>query len=76
MGLGGAMWWESSADKPGNSSLVQNVVRILGGQNGTDLENGYNKLSYPDASYDNLRSGMPDSTSLASRPEGDGQATG
>jgi chitinase len=26
MGLGGAIWWESSADKPGNSSLVQNIV--------------------------------------------------
>jgi chitinase len=76
MGLGGVMWWESSVDKPGNSSLVQNVVQILSSQNDTDLENGYNKLSYPDASYNNLQSRMPDSTSLVLRPKGDSQATG
>jgi hypothetical protein len=25
------MWWKSSADKPGNLSLIQNVVQILCG---------------------------------------------
>lgn len=55
--LGGAMWWESSADKPGRESLVANVVDVLGGRAALDAKP--NCIFYPHSKYDNLRNGFP-----------------
>lgn len=57
-GLGGAMWWESSADKDGPESLIGNVVDALGGQKALRWEE--NCLQYPKTKYDNLKKGFPD----------------
>ncbi|KAK0750145.1 glycoside hydrolase family 18 protein [Schizothecium vesticola] len=56
-GLGGGMWWESSADKEGSESLIGNVVDVLGGPNG--LKRQENCITYPHTKYDNLRAGFP-----------------
>ncbi|KAI0802924.1 glycoside hydrolase superfamily [Xylaria sp. FL0064] len=56
-GLGGAMWWESSADKEGGESLIGNVVDVLGGPGGLDKTE--NCIEYPESKYDNLRAGFP-----------------
>ncbi|KAK3317602.1 glycoside hydrolase family 18 protein [Cercophora scortea] len=56
-GLGGGMWWESSADKEGSESLIGNVVDVLGGPQGLKREE--NCISYPHTKYDNLRDGFP-----------------
>ncbi|KAI1757717.1 glycoside hydrolase superfamily [Xylaria castorea] len=55
--LGGAMWWESSADKEGEGSLIANVVDVLGGPGGLDKTG--NCIEYPDSKYENLRAGFP-----------------
>ncbi|GKT90052.1 glycosyl hydrolase family 18 protein [Colletotrichum tofieldiae] len=55
-GLGGAMWWESSADKPGPESLIGNVVHTLGGPHA--LLRTDNCIHYPETKYDNLRNGF------------------
>ena len=52
-GLGGAMWWESSADKTGGESLIAAVVGSLG-----LLDSRRNCLEYPESKYDNLRKGF------------------
>lgn len=52
-GLGGSMWWESSADKSGEESLIGNVVDVLG-----KLESTQNCLTYPDSKYENLKNGL------------------
>ncbi|KAL2753240.1 glycoside hydrolase family 18 protein [Sodiomyces alcalophilus JCM 7366] len=58
-GLGGAMWWESSADKPaGQGSLIESVVDVLGGPKA--LMRQPNCIVYPETKYDNLRNGFPD----------------
>ncbi len=57
--LGGAMWWESSADKPAPAdSLIANVVDALGGPDA--LDKTPNCIEFPESKYDNLRAGFPD----------------
>ncbi|RFU28382.1 hypothetical protein B7463_g7947, partial [Scytalidium lignicola] len=51
--LGGAMWWESSADKVGEGSLISAVAQSLG-----TLENSPNCLEYPETKFDNLKNGI------------------
>ncbi|KAK0663425.1 family 18 putative glycoside hydrolase [Cercophora samala] len=55
-GLGGGMWWESSADKEGPESLIGNVVDTFGGPGA--LQYKENCITYPDTKYDNLRNGL------------------
>jgi chitinase len=60
-GLGGAMWWESSADKKGNQSLIWVVADALGGGDYKALDKSNNLLNYPQSKYDNLRQQFPGS---------------
>jgi chitinase len=53
------MWWESSADKDGQDSLIGNVVGVLGGPKNLRWEE--NCLSYPETKYENLKNGFPQS---------------
>lgn len=53
-GLGGAMWWESSADGERECSLICAVVDVLG-----NMEKKDNCLEYPETKYDNLKNGFP-----------------
>ena len=53
-GLGGAMFWESSADKSGGDSLIATAATQLG-----SLEQSQNLLSYPASAYANMVAGMP-----------------
>ncbi|KAL3472150.1 glycoside hydrolase superfamily [Aspergillus californicus] len=57
-GLGGGMWWESSADRPIGSggSLIETFVDTLGGLNA--LEKSENYLDYPASQYENMRKGF------------------
>ncbi|RDW63979.1 (trans)glycosidase-5 [Coleophoma crateriformis] len=55
MGLGGAMWWESSADKLGDQSLIANVVDVLGSGS---LDKSPNCLEYPHSKFENLKKGI------------------
>lgn len=56
-GLGGGMWWESSADKEGPDSLIGTVVEGFGGLGA--LRYNENCIEYPSTKYDNLRAGFP-----------------
>lgn len=62
-GLGGAMWWESSADRGGKTankadgSLIGTFIDGIGGT--AALEKVSNALEFPESKYDNLRAGFP-----------------
>ncbi|KAM5441000.1 Chitinase 4 [Microsporum ferrugineum] len=57
MGLGGTMWWETSADKPkGEGSLVETVIEHLGGRE--NMDKSQNQLNYPQSQYDNIKNQM------------------
>lgn len=69
-GLGGAMWWESSADKKGNESSILTVcIPLLLARDLTeakqavnalhDMDRSHNTLEFPDSKYDNLRNEFP-----------------
>ena len=58
-GLGGAMWWECSADKKGDQSLVWIVANALGTSDYSALDRTDNLLNYPQSKYDNLRNQFP-----------------
>jgi len=74
-GLGGAMWWESSADKTGEQSLIGTVSHgclVIGSNQGRvllmdrqvvrglgQMDQSQNTLEYPESKFDNLRKGMP-----------------
>lgn len=55
--LGGAMWWETSADKHGSESLIATAVGCLGGRQ--TLQRLNNCIEYPETKYDNLSAGFP-----------------
>ncbi|KAI2606792.1 glycoside hydrolase family 18 protein [Hypoxylon sp. NC1633] len=57
--LGGAMWWESSADKEGGKSLIGNVIDVFGGTGA--LDHTQNCIEYPHTKYGNLKAGFPNS---------------
>lgn len=53
-GLGGAMFWEASADRNGTGSLIGTVAAQLG-----TLDQTENCLTYPDSKYANIAAGVP-----------------
>jgi chitinase len=53
-GMGGAMFWETSADGSGTKSLIGTAVKTLG-----TLAQQSNLLSYPNSRYANIVAGMP-----------------
>ncbi len=53
-GLGGGMFWEASADRTNNGSLISASYQALGGIDATQ-----NLLSYPNSQYANMAAGMP-----------------
>ncbi|KAH7100682.1 glycoside hydrolase family 18 and carbohydrate-binding module family 5 protein [Auriculariales sp. MPI-PUGE-AT-0066] len=62
-GLGGAMFWELSADKTGSASLVTTAAAGLG-----TLDSTQNHLNYPGSVYDNIRSGMGSGNTTTTPP--------
>jgi chitinase len=53
LGLGGSMFWEASADKVGDASLIGTAVNAMGG-----LDFSENFLDYPDSVFDNIKAGL------------------
>ncbi|OAA79424.1 endochitinase class V precursor [Akanthomyces lecanii RCEF 1005] len=52
-GLGGAVFWEASGDKPGEDSLVASLARSM-----WPLQSSQNMLEYPDSEFENIRMGF------------------
>ncbi|KIW14570.1 hypothetical protein PV08_07354 [Exophiala spinifera] len=56
-GLGGGMWWETSADRPiGQGSLIETFAREFIPLDVMQVVE--NELSYPESKYANLKAGM------------------
>jgi chitinase len=53
-GMGGSMFWEASADRTDDKSLISTSYSSLG-----SLDSSNNLLSYPNSQYANLAAGMP-----------------
>lgn len=53
-GMGGSMFWEASADRTDDQSLINTSFKALG-----SVDQSQNQLSYPDSKYDNLKAGFP-----------------
>lgn len=58
-GFGGAMWWESSGDKPGEDSLINTVYVGMQNCDGRGIERSNNQLEYPESKFENLKKGFP-----------------
>jgi chitinase len=58
--LGGAMWWDTTGDVPGNTdrSLIPLARNSLAGPGAMYLEFVMNVLDYPQSKYDNIRNQM------------------
>ncbi|CAO2656353.1 Nn.00g051560.m01.CDS01 [Neocucurbitaria sp. VM-36] len=56
--LGGAMWWEVSGDRTDDKSIITNVVKGLGGSDGSGIESSPNWLDYPDSQFDNIKNAL------------------
>lgn len=52
-GLGGGFFWEASADKKGNESLIESLTKQLG-----KLDQSPNLLNYPLSKYPNIKANM------------------
>ncbi|PHH77269.1 hypothetical protein CDD83_4149 [Cordyceps sp. RAO-2017] len=52
-GMGGAMFWEASADRKDGGSLISTSHQALGA-----LDSSQNWLSYPESQYENVKKGM------------------
>lgn len=52
-GLGGSMFWDASSDRNDSKSLVTASYQALG-----NLKSAQNLLSYPNSTFDNIRSGL------------------
>lgn len=63
MGLGGAVWWESSADRSDNNSLIRSFLDVI---DPTWLDASTNWLEYPNSTYDNIRAMMGSTLSTSS----------
>lgn len=61
MGLGGAMFWETSGDRPctDEESLINVAATQLRRGENCRLESSDNCLDYPGSKYENLKRGMP-----------------
>ncbi|KAK0746934.1 glycoside hydrolase family 18 protein [Schizothecium vesticola] len=53
--LGGSMFWEASADKTGDKSLI---AKSAGEWGNAALDGSVNQLEYPESVYANLKAGM------------------
>lgn len=53
LGLGGSMFWEASADRTDDQSLIGTSFNALGG-----LDSTQNNLAYPDSQYANIAAGL------------------
>ena len=53
LSLGGSMFWEASADKAGDESLITTAKNSMGG-----IDSTQNFLSYPDSQYDNIKNNL------------------
>jgi chitinase len=53
LGLGGSMFWEASADKTGDASLIGTAVNAMGGLDSTE-----NFLDYPNSVFENIKGGL------------------